>query len=223
MDDEDRQALVALMIEHQVLKFGEFTLKSGRISPYFFNLGAISTGSSIASLGVAYARRISQLDLTFDVLFGPAYKGIPIAVATAQALAEMGADVGWTFSRKEAKNHGEGGRFVGAPLQGRVVLVDDVLTVGTAVREAVGLIRAAGAELTAVVIALDRQELQDRADRRATAVTSLQAELGIPVVSLLTLQDVIEYLDLKRDHDKHPREVVEEIKRYQKAYCVRRA
>jgi len=223
MDDEDRQALVALMIEHQVLKFGEFTLKSGRISPYFFNLGAISTGSSIASLGVAYARRISQLDLTFDVLFGPAYKGIPIAVATAQALAEMGADVGWTFSRKEAKNHGEGGRFVGAPLQGRVVLVDDVLTVGTAVREAVGLIRAAGAELTAVVIALDRQELQDRADSRATAVTSLQAELGIPVVSLLTLQDVIEYLDLKRDHDKHPREVVEEIKRYQKAYCVRRA
>ncbi|MCZ6710297.1 MAG: orotate phosphoribosyltransferase [Gammaproteobacteria bacterium] len=222
MHDQHKQALVALMIEQQVLKFGEFTLKSGRVSPYFFNLGAIGSGASIASLGIAYARRILQLDFNFDVLFGPAYKGIPIVVAAAQALAQMGADVGWVFNRKEAKDHGEGGRFVGAPLQGRVVLVDDVLTAGTAVREAAELIKAAGAELAGVVIALDRQEVQDRSDSSATAVTRLQADLGIPVVSMLSLQDVIEYLDLKPDHDKYRREVVEAIKRYQDAYCVRR-
>jgi orotate phosphoribosyltransferase len=221
--DEDRQALVALMIEQEVLRFGEFTLKSGRQSPYFFNLGAISSGSAIASLGAAYARRIAQLDVKFDVLFGPAYKGIPIAVATAQALAEMGSDVGWAFNRKEAKDHGEGGRFVGAPLEGRVLLVDDVLTAGTAVREAAQLIDATGAELVGVVIALDRQERQDDSPGGTTAVIGLQAELGIPVVSMLTLQDVIEYLDLKVDHDKYRRAIVEDIKQYQEAYCVRRA
>jgi orotate phosphoribosyltransferase len=218
--DDDRQALVALMIEQEVLRFGEFTLKSGRLSPYFFNLGAISTGSAIARLGAAYARRIGQLDMAFDVLFGPAYKGIPIAVATSQALAEKGADVGWAFNRKEPKDHGEGGRFVGAPLEGRVLLVDDVLTAGTAVREAAQLIEAADAELVGVVIALDRQETQDDG---VTAVAGLQIELGIPVVSMLSLQDVIEYLDSKGDHDKYRRAVVEEIKRYQEAYCVRRA
>jgi orotate phosphoribosyltransferase len=221
--DADKQALVALLIEQQVLQFGDFTLKSGRRSPYFFNLGAINSGSAIASLAAAYARCIRQLNLSFDVLFGPAYKGIPIAVATAQALAAMGRDVGWAFNRKEAKDHGEGGSFVGAPLRGRVLLVDDVLTAGTAVREAAGLIAAAGAELAGIVIALDRQELQESPSGRLTAVDALQAELGIPVVSMLTLQDVIEYLDLQPDHDKHRRAVVESIKRYQEAYCIRRA
>ena len=214
--------LVALLIEQQVLKFGEFTLKSGRVSPYFFNLGAIDTGSAIASLGAAYAARIAQLGVRFDVLFGPAYKGIPIAVAAAQALAARGMDVGWAFNRKEVKAHGEGGRFVGAPLQGRVLLVDDVLTAGTAVREAAGMIAEAGAELTGIVIALDREELAE-AGGNQTAVMGLQAELGVPVASLLTLQDVIEYLDLNANHDKYRRAIVEEIKRYQEAYCVRRA
>jgi len=221
--DADKGALLALMIEQQVLQFGEFTLKSGRRSPYFFNLGAICSGSAIASLGGAYAGRIAQLDLRFDVLFGPAYKGIPIAVATAAALAGLGHDVGWAFNRKEVKDHGEGGRFVGAPLQGRVLMVDDVLTAGTAIREAAGLIAATGAELTGVVIALDRQELQAPPDDQLTAVGALQAELGVPVVSLLTLQDVIEYLDLAWHHDKLRRAVVEDIRRYQEAYCVRRA
>lgn len=221
--DAGKRALLALMIEQQVLKFGEFTLKSGRRSPYFFNLGAICSGSAIAALGAAYARRIAELDLRFEVLFGPAYKGIPIAVATAQALAAQGHDVGWAFNRKEVKDHGEGGTFVGAPLQGRVLLVDDVLTAGTAVREAAGLIAATGAELVGVVIALDRQELQGSPQGRLTAVAGLQAELGVPVVSILTLQDVIEYLDLQGVHDKHPPAVVEAIKQYQEAYCVRRA
>jgi orotate phosphoribosyltransferase len=221
--DEEKQALVSLLIERDVLTFGEFTLKSGRQSPYFFNLGAIDSGAAIARLGRAYARRIEQLDIPFDVLFGPAYKGIPIAVATAEALAATGADVGWAFNRKEAKDHGEGGRFVGAALKGRVLLVDDVLTAGTAVREAAALIETAGAELVGVVIALDRQELQGSAENPTTAVTGLQAELGVPVVSMLTLQDVIEYLDLEVDHHKYRRAVVEEIKQYQEAYCVRRA
>ncbi len=224
--EEDKRALMALLIEKQVLKFGEFTLKSGRLSPYFFNLGAIDTGSAIATLGRAYAGRIIELNLAVDVLFGPAYKGIPIAVAAAQAMATKGADVGWAFNRKQLKDHGEGGRFVGAPLRGRILLVDDVLTAGTAVREAATLIALAGAELAGVVIALDRQERVAHSDRHSagegTAVTQLQAELGVPVVSILTLQDVIEYLDLESDDDKHQPMVVEEIKRYQDVYCVRR-
>ena len=224
--EQDKRALMALLIEKQVLKFGEFTLKSGRLSPYFFNLGAIDTGSAIATLGRAYAGRIIELNLAVDVLFGPAYKGIPIAVAAAQAMATKGADVGWAFNRKQLKDHGEGGRFVGAPLRGRILLVDDVLTAGTAVREAAALIALAGAELAGVVIALDRQERVAHSDRHSagegTAVTQLQAELGVPVVSILTLQDVIEYLDLESDDDKHQPMVVEEIKRYQDVYCVRR-
>jgi len=224
--DEHKRTLLALMVEQQVLKFGEFTLKSGRRSPYFFNLGAIDTGAAIASLGAAYAARIEALDVEFDVLFGPAYKGIPIAVATAEALARTGRDVGWAFNRKEPKQHGEGGQFVGAALEGRVLLVDDVLTAGTAVREAAGLIADAGAELAGVVIALDREERQQASDENTadqTAVSKLAAELEVPVVSIVALQDVIEYLDSGADQDKYRRAVVEEIKQYQEAYCVRRA
>lgn len=220
--DEHRRALLALMVEQQVLKFGEFTLKSGRLSPYFFNLGAIDSGAAIASLGAAYAARIEALDVGFDVLFGPAYKGIPIAVATAEALARRGRDVGWAFNRKEPKQHGEGGRFVGAALEGRVLLVDDVLTAGTAVREGAGLIADAGAELAGVVIALDREERQQLSNDQ-TAVSKLAAELEVPVVSIVTLQDVIDYLDSEADRDKYRRAVVEEIKQYQEDYCVRRA
>lgn len=210
--------LLALLIEQQVLRFGDFTLKSGRQSPYFFNLGAISTGAAIARLGAAYADGAERLDVPFDAVFGPAYKGIPIAVATASALAARGRDCGWVFNRKEAKDHGEGGRFVGAPVTGRLLLVDDVLTAGTAVREAAGLIRQAGGRLTGVLIALDRQERIDP-ERAGTAVSRLAEELAVPVRSLLTLQDVIEYLDSKGGTVNHPPEILDAIRAYQSAYC----
>jgi orotate phosphoribosyltransferase len=213
----DKARLLQLLVAQQVLQFGDFVLKSGRRSPYFFNLGAISRGAAIATLGEAYAARIDRLDLAYDTVFGPAYKGIPIAVATSEALARAGRDTGWSFNRKEAKDHGEGGRFVGAPVTGRVLLVDDVLTAGTAVREAVGLIRAVGGVLVGVVIALDRQE---RVAGSATAVQALEAEIGVPVASILTLEDVIEYLDLDSGSDKHPATLLAAMKAYQAEYCV---
>lgn len=214
----DKNDLLSLLIEQSVLRFGQFTLKSGRQSPYFFNLGAISTGTAIARLGEAYATAAEGLDAPFEAVFGPAYKGIPIAVATASALAARGRDCGWVFNRKEAKAHGEGGQFVGAPVDGRLLLVDDVLTAGTAVREAATLIREAGGELTGVLIALDRQE-RVVANEPGTAVSRLADELGVPVLSLLTLQDVIEYLDLKGASDNHPPEILDAIRAYQAAYC----
>lgn len=213
------RSLVAFLIEQGVLAFGDFTLKSGRRSPYFFNLGALNTGSALARLGAAYAERIRRLDVPFDVVFGPAYKGIPIAVSTAEALAALGGDVGWAFNRKEAKSHGEGGLFVGADVSGRVMLVDDVLTAGTAVREAAALIGSAGAEIAGVVIALDRQE-RVAPNSGETAVSALELELGTPVVSILKLQDVIEYLDLDVDRDKHRAELIREMKRYRDEHCV---
>lgn len=214
----DKGDLLSLLIEQSVLRFGQFTLKSGRQSPYFFNLGAISTGAAIARLGEAYAAGAEALGIPYDAVFGPAYKGIPIAVATASALAGRGRDCGWVFNRKEAKTHGEGGQFVGAPVSGRLLLVDDVLTAGTAVREAATLIREAGGALTGVLIALDRQE-RVVADQPGTAVSRLAEELAVPVASLLTLQDVIEYLDLKGVADNHPPEILAAIRAYQAAYC----
>lgn len=214
--EQNKQALVELLISEGVLQFGDFVLKSGRNSPYFFNLGAINSGSAIQALGEAYADAIQALELHFDALFGPAYKGIPIAVAAAEALSRQGCDVGWAFNRKEAKGHGEGGQFVGASVQGRMLLVDDVLTAGTALREAAGLIGAAGGTLAGVVIALDRQELIDG----ATAVARLSAELEVPVISILTLQDVIEYLDLKAPQDNHSERMLAEVRAYQAEYCL---
>jgi orotate phosphoribosyltransferase len=217
MENFRRQELISLLVEHQVLRFGEFTLKSGRQSPYFFNLGALHTGAAIQALGEAYADRILAEGIEFDVLFGPAYKGIPIAVAAAEALARRGRDAAWAFNRKEAKSHGEGGQFVGAPVRGRVLVVDDVLTAGTAVREATGLITAAGATVAGVVIALDRQE---RAEDGGTAVSALRASLGAPVVSILTLQNVIDYLDRADVGANHPPDLRARIRAYQQAYCV---
>lgn len=214
--EHHKQTLVELLISEEVLQFGDFVLKSGRRSPYFFNLGAINSGSAIQALGEAYSRTIAGLDLDFDALFGPAYKGIPIAVAAAEALSRAGRDTGWVFNRKEAKDHGEGGQFVGAPVSGRMLLVDDVLTAGTALREAAGLIAAAGGTLSGVVIALDRQELIDG----KTAVGRLAQELDVPVISILTLQDVIEYLDLKSTQDNHFATMLAEVKAYQAEYCL---
>ncbi len=214
----DTAALVALLVDAGVLRFGDFVLKSGRRSPYFFNLGALHGGAEIQQLAEGYAARIRASGLEFDVVFGPAYKGIPVAVATAEALARGGRDVAWAFNRKEVKDHGEGGAFVGGDVSGRVLLVDDVLTAGTAVREAVGLIRQAGGTLVGVVIAMDRQE---RNADGTTAVAALAAELGVPVLSLLTLEDVIGYLDARAGENKDQAALRERIRQYREAYCVR--
>ena len=214
---DDTRDLVALLVASGVLTFGDFTLKSGRRSPYFFNLAALSTGAAIQRLGEAYARRIVASELEFDVVFGPAYKGIPIAVATAEALARLGRDCAWAFNRKEVKDHGEGGAVVGGDVSGRVVLVDDVLTAGTAVRQALGIIRSAGGTVAGVVIALDRRELGDDG---MTAVEALAGDIGVPVSSLLTLEDVIGYLDAAPDGDNHLAALRQRIEAYREAYCA---
>ncbi len=177
-----------------VLRFGRFTLKSGRESPYFFNAGLFDTGSAIAGLGRAYAATLAGSGLGYDMLFGPAYKGIPLVAATAAALADHhGTDVPYAFNRKEAKGHGEGGLIVGRKLAGRVLIVDDVITAGTAIRESLELIRAAGATPAGVLLALDREE-RGR-DSLESAVQEVRREFGLPVVSILTLTELIAGLE----------------------------
>ena len=174
-----------------VLRFGEFTLKSGRISPYFFNLGRIASGAALARLGRAYAATAIGSGLAFDMLFGPAYKGIPLAAATAIALADdHRRDLPFAYNRKEAKDHGEGGLLVGAPLAGRVLVIDDVLTAGTAVRESLQLIRAQGAQPAGVLIALDREE---RGQGALSAAQEVSAEFAIPVLAIARLTDLLAY------------------------------
>jgi orotate phosphoribosyltransferase len=190
--DYQRQ-FIELALARQALRFGEFTLKSGRVSPYFFNAGLFSDGASIATLGACYAAALAQADLEFDMLFGPAYKGIALATATAIALAtHHGRNVPWAYNRKEAKHHGESGILVGAPLKGRIVIIDDVITAGTAIREAIELIRRAGATPVAVAVALDRQErgLSDR-----SAVQEMSAQYGLRCLAILTLSDLIAALE----------------------------
>lgn len=225
--DPAKVDLIDLLIRHQVLKFGEFELKSGRLSPYFFNLGALDTGSALAQLGAAYARLIKQSGLSAQLLFGPAYKGIPIATAAAVALASQGVDWGVAYNRKEKKDHGEGGQLVGADVAGRsVVLVDDVLTAGTAMREAIGLVEEAQGKIAGVIIALDRQEIVvspegSKQAQATTAVQTLAAELGgAPVLSLLSLQDVMGYLEqpvTSADLGPKTRTAMAE---YQAQYCL---
>ncbi|MEZ5541505.1 MAG: orotate phosphoribosyltransferase [Pseudomonadota bacterium] len=182
-----------------VLRFGEFTLKSGRVSPYFFNAGLFNTGAHLARLGRCYAQAIVDSAIDFDVLFGPAYKGIPLAAAASIALADRhGRDVPWCFNRKESKDHGEGGNLVGAALAGRVLVIDDVITAGTAIRESVDIIRGAGATLAGVVIALDRQE-RGRGER--SAIQEVEDTLGVPVVSIVRLEHLLEYLATQPGHD----------------------
>ncbi len=188
---------IAFAIAYQVLRFGEFTLKSGRRSPYFFNTGLFNSGASIAQLGRYYAAAIESSAVHYDMLFGPAYKGIPLAVTTSVALADHhGKDVPYAFNRKEAKDHGEGGLTVGAPLQGRVLIIDDVISAGTSVGESVQIIRAAGAEPAGVAIALDRQE---RSHGELSAVQEVAQRHGIPVVSIVCLDDVLSYLHQDAD------------------------
>ena len=186
------RSFIDLCLELGVLRFGEFKLKSGRVSPYFFNAGLFNSGRALAELGRAYAQTIHESGTAFDVLFGPAYKGIPLVASTAVALADRhDRNVPWAFNRKEAKDHGEGGNIVGAPLRGRVLIVDDVITAGTAIREAIDIIRAAGAEPIGVLLALDRQE---RGQGRLSAVQEVEQTLQLPVTSILRLADLIDYL-----------------------------
>jgi orotate phosphoribosyltransferase len=176
----------------EALKFGEFTLKSGRLSPYFFNAGAFCTGSALSTIGRCYAQAIVESGVQFDMLMGPAYKGIPLAASVAVALSEQhGIDVPWAYNRKEAKNHGEGGIIVGAPLRGRVLVVDDVITAGTAIREVITMIRDQGAECAAVAIGLDRQE---RGAGELSAIQELEKEYGLEVVNIINLEALIDYL-----------------------------
>ena len=185
-------SFIDLCLELGVLRFGEFKLKSGRVSPYFFNAGLFNSGRALAELGKFYAQAIQDAGLEFDVLFGPAYKGIPLVSTTAVALAEHHRrSVPWCFNRKEAKDHGEGGSMVGAPLQGRALIVDDVISAGTAIRESVEIIRTAGATPVGVVIALDRQE---RGQTERSAVQEVEQVIGVPVTSILKLSDLIDHL-----------------------------
>ncbi len=185
-------SFIDLCLELGVLRFGEFKLKSGRVSPYFFNAGLFNSGRALAELGKFYAQAIQGAGLEFDVLFGPAYKGIPLVSTTAVALAEHHRrSVPWCFNRKEAKDHGEGGSMVGASLQGRALIVDDVISAGTAIRESVEIIRTAGATPVGVVIALDRQE---RGQTERSAVQEVEQVIGVPVTSILKLSDLIDHL-----------------------------
>jgi orotate phosphoribosyltransferase len=206
-------SFIDLCLELGVLRFGEFKLKSGRLSPYFFNAGLFNSGRALAELGKFYAATIQQAQLEFDVLFGPAYKGIPLVSTTAVALADHHArNVPWCFNRKEAKDHGEGGTIVGAPLTGRALIIDDVITAGTAIRESADIIRAAGAVAVGVVIALDRQE---RGQTQRSAVQEVEQGMGLPVTSILKLADLIDHL--RRGGDSHQAQA---LQHYRNEYGV---
>lgn len=188
-----QRAFLELAVARNVLRFGQFTLKSGRVSPYFFNAGLFDSGAALATLGAAYADAAVRSGLAFDMLFGPAYKGIVLAAVTATALAQQhGRDLPFAYDRKEAKDHGEGGAIVGAPVAGRVLILDDVITAGTAIRESVTLIREAGGTPAGVVLALDRQE---RGAGALSAVQEVRETYGIPVSSIITLGDLVAFLE----------------------------
>lgn len=207
-----KREFLELSLELGVLRFGEFILKSGRESPYFFDAGLFNTGYAAAKLGRYYASAIADSKIEFDVLFGPAYKGIPLAVLAASALAEHhDLDVPYAFNRKEAKGHGEGGSIVGAPLAGRVLIVDDVITAGTAAREAQQIVNSAGADTAGLVISLDRQEIGK--DSRS-AVQEVEQTLRIPVVSIIQLEDLIDMLEDSAEHTEFLGPVVEYRKKY---------
>ncbi len=213
MENYQRE-FVRFALDVGVLKFGEFVLKSGRTSPYFFNAGLFNSGARLARLGRYYAQAIEASGIGYDLIYGPAYKGIPLAAATCVALAEHhGKDVAYAFNRKEAKDHGEGGNIIGSPLRGRILIIDDVISAGTSVRESVDIIRAHGAEPAGVVIALDRQEkgLDDR-----SAVAQVEADLGIPVAAIVRLEHLVEYLGGQADAAGH----LQRIHEYRQSYGV---
>lgn len=203
---------IRLAIECQALRFGSFTLKSGRISPYFFNAGLFNSGRALAELGRQYAAALVDSTLSFDMIFGPAYKGIPLAASTAIALAtHHGIDRPYAFNRKEAKDHGEGGTIVGAPLAGKVLIVDDVITAGTAVREVIELIRVNGAEPAGVIVGLNRRE---RGSGRLSAIQEVEQEFSIPVISIAAVDHIIAYLEEEASDAR----LIEEIRQYRARY-----
>lgn len=209
-----KREFIELALELGVLRFGEFTLKSGRVSPYFFNAGLFNTGYAAAKVGRFYAAAIAASNIRFDMLFGPAYKGIPLAALAAASLAEQhDIDVPYSFNRKEAKAHGEGGSIVGAPLSGGVLVVDDVITAGTAVREAHRMISAAGAKVAGLIISLDRQE---RGRGPYSAVQEIKQSLDIPVISIVQLDDLIDILEESSEYE----EFLEPVLNYRKQYSV---
>jgi len=205
---------IEFAIKRNVLRFGEFTLKSGRISPYFFNAGLFNTGGDLAKLGRYYAAALQATNVDFDVLFGPAYKGIPIATTTAVALSnDYNLDVPYCFNRKEAKTHGEGGSLVGSPLEGRIMLVDDVITAGTAIRESMQLIEQHNASLAGVLIALDRQE---RGQGELSAIQEVERDFNTQVISIVTLADVVAYLSANETNA----DAVATINQYREKYGI---
>jgi orotate phosphoribosyltransferase len=210
-----RQEFIVFAVASGVLRFGEFITKAGRPSPYFFNAGLFNDGNTLRQLGEFYAKAILADDPGFDLLFGPAYKGIPLVTATSIALAGLGRDVPFCFNRKEAKDHGEGGTTVGAPLAGRVLIVDDVISAGTSVRESVEIIRAAAATPAGVVIALDRME---RGSGELSAVQEVREHFGIPVISIATLDDLAFFLRARADMAQQ----LQSVERYRNQYGVTR-
>ncbi|ANW24232.1 orotate phosphoribosyltransferase [Vibrio coralliilyticus] len=209
-----QREFIEFALEKEVLKFGEFTLKSGRKSPYFFNAGLFNTGRDLARLGRFYAAALADSGIEFDVLFGPAYKGIPIATTTAVALADHHEiDTPYCFNRKEAKDHGEGGNLVGSVLEGRIMLVDDVITAGTAIRESMEIIKANGADLAGVLVAIDRQE---KGKGELSAIQEVERDFGCAVISIVSLGDLVTYLEEKGNATEH----LEAVKAYRAEYGI---
>lgn len=209
-----QREFIEFALEKEVLKFGEFTLKSGRKSPYFFNAGLFNTGRDLARLGRFYAAALADSGIAFDVLFGPAYKGIPIATTTAVALADHhDVDTPYCFNRKEAKDHGEGGNLVGSALEGRIMLVDDVITAGTAIRESMEIIQANGADLAGVLVAIDRQE---KGKGELSAIQEVERDFGCAVISIVSLSELIRYLEERGDSDDH----LAAVKAYRAEYGI---
>ena len=207
-----RDRFVEFLIENEVLLFGDFELNSGRKSPYFFNLGNINSGEALRSLGEAFARTIIESDIRVDVLFGPAYKGIPIALSTSMALEMMGSDVSFAFNRKEAKDHGEGGRIVGADIKRKVLILDDVLPSGKALKESIGILKFHGADVVGALVALNRDEIDEN---KQSASQLLEETEGINIFSICSIKDVVTYLD----KDPERRCFAEKMRDYQSVYC----
>jgi orotate phosphoribosyltransferase len=209
-----QRKFIEFALSRGVLRFGEFTLKSGRVSPYFFNAGLFNTGQALSELGDYYAAALAASGLNFDLLFGPAYKGIPLVSATAIALARNhGQDYPYVFNRKEAKAHGEGGSLVGAALQGRVIIIDDVITAGTAIREVMAIVEAAGAEAVGVLVAIDRQE---KGQTELSAIQEVARDYGISVISVVKLEQIVEFLEESSSFDRQ----LISIRQYQRDFGV---
>ena len=214
-----QEQFIEFAIKTNVLRFGEFTLKSGRVSPYFFNTGLFNTGETMLQFSRFFAASIDNSDISFDVLFGPAYKGITLSCATAMALAEnSGRETPFAFNRKEKKDHGEGGNMVGAELVGDIAIIDDVITAGTAIRESFEIINAAGAKACAVFLALDRQELgqKDGQPTETSAIQQVESEFGIPVVAIATFSHLIDYISKQEGQE----EQLEKMQRYREQYGI---